>query len=170
MGTNAGSGNVGTLMVFTSLALLLAAQEPTAPPAAKMEDVKSIDSIVKSLYDVISGPAGQKRDWDRFRSLFSAKGTLSALVKNRQGEMVLVIMTPGDYISRSGKVIEERGFFEKEVKRESKMVNDIAHVFSDYESRNKLEEEKPFQVGTNAIQLYSDGKRWYIHSVLWQGK
>src|SRR5689334_2117853 len=39
-------------------------------PAANPADVASIDSIIAALYDVISGPAGKKRDWDRFRSLF----------------------------------------------------------------------------------------------------
>ncbi|MGH9463690.1 MAG: hypothetical protein ACRD1X_21010 [Vicinamibacteria bacterium] len=32
-------------------------------------DVGSIDAIIGALYDVISGPAGD-RDWDRMRSLF----------------------------------------------------------------------------------------------------
>ena len=33
-------------------------------------DVESIDAIITAAYDVISGPAGKKRDWDRERSLF----------------------------------------------------------------------------------------------------
>src|ERR1051325_6661987 len=33
-------------------------------------DVDSIDHIIAAVYDVISGPAGQKREWDRMRSLF----------------------------------------------------------------------------------------------------
>ena len=33
-------------------------------------DVGSIDAIIAAAYDVISGPAGKKRDWDRERSLF----------------------------------------------------------------------------------------------------
>ncbi|HYY97557.1 MAG TPA: hypothetical protein VE642_03150, partial [Pyrinomonadaceae bacterium] len=41
-----------------------------AAPAARASDVASIDSIIAAVYDVISGPAGQKRDWDRMRSLF----------------------------------------------------------------------------------------------------
>src|SRR5688572_18845337 len=46
-------------------------QSPAAAPipAANPADVASIDAIVAALYDVISGPAGKKRDWDRMRSL-----------------------------------------------------------------------------------------------------
>jgi len=43
-----------------------AATTPPANPA----DVASIDAILAALYDVISGPAGQTRNWDRMRSLF----------------------------------------------------------------------------------------------------
>src|SRR5450432_4263344 len=43
---------------------------PTAAPAANPADVASPDAILAATYDVISGPAGQQRDWDRFRSLF----------------------------------------------------------------------------------------------------
>ena len=37
---------------------------------AQASDVGSVDGIVKAVYDVISGPAGDQRDWDRFRGLF----------------------------------------------------------------------------------------------------
>src|SRR5205823_6522022 len=44
--------------------------QATPAPAANPADVNSIDSIIAAVYDVISGPAGKKRDWDRMRSLF----------------------------------------------------------------------------------------------------
>ena len=37
---------------------------------ARNADVASIDSIINAAYDVISGPAGKARDWDRERDLF----------------------------------------------------------------------------------------------------
>src|SRR5882762_1290326 len=40
------------------------------PHSANRADVESIDAIIAATYDVISGPAGKKRDWDRERSLF----------------------------------------------------------------------------------------------------
>src|ERR1700677_1050557 len=41
-------------------------------PAAKNHpsDVDTVDHLLSSLYEVISGAAGKPRDWDRFRSLF----------------------------------------------------------------------------------------------------
>ena len=46
--------------------------KPPAAVAAAPNDVKSIDAIVAAVYDVISGPAGE-RDWDRLRSLFHSE-------------------------------------------------------------------------------------------------
>src|SRR3984957_12853378 len=46
------------------------APHPDWPAAKNPADVDTIDHLMASLYDVISGPAGQQRDWDRFRSLF----------------------------------------------------------------------------------------------------
>lgn len=151
-----------------SAALILFAQQVAVAPEPKGEDVKSPETIVRALYDVISGPEGQKRDWNRFRSIFSPKGTLSALVKNREGKKVLVTMTPEDYINRSGPVLEKSGFFERESKKKSIKNGNIVLVFSDYESRKKADDKQPFERGTNSIQLYTDGNRWFIHSVLWE--
>ena len=60
------SGMLLVLMVV--FALPLRAQTDT--PVARPQDVSSADAIVAAVYDVISGPAGQKRDWNRFASLF----------------------------------------------------------------------------------------------------
>ena len=42
-------------------------------------DVDTVDHLVTSLYDVISGAAGKPRDWDRFRSLFLPDGRLGVI-------------------------------------------------------------------------------------------
>ena len=40
------------------------------PVTAKPQDVAEIDSILAAIYDVISGPKGRPRNWDRMRGLF----------------------------------------------------------------------------------------------------
>ncbi len=154
-------------MLASVATLILLVQTPAAV-TPKPADVSSPDAIVKALYDVISGPAGQKRDWDRFRSLFSPKGSLTALAKNRAGGIVVIAMTPEDYITRSGAMIEKDGFFEKEIDRKTETRGNIMHVWSQYEARIKPDDAKPLMAGTNAIQLFTDGKRWFIHSVVWE--
>jgi hypothetical protein len=144
------------------------ATTPAATPAADPRDVATMDSIVAALYDVISGPAGQKRDWDRFRSLFVPGARLIPTGRRPTGEVVSRVRTPEDYIQGSGPLVERDGFFEKEVSRRVEKFGNIAHVFSTYEARRKADEEKPFMRGINSIQLTNDGKRWWIVTVFWQ--
>mgnify|MGYP003547113210 CR=1 FL=1 len=43
---------------------------------ARAADVGSIDSIITTLYAVISGPVGAPRQWDRFHSLMHPQARL----------------------------------------------------------------------------------------------
>ena len=45
---------------------------PASAPAAEArpDDVASTDAIIAALYEVISGEAGEARDWTRFHGLF----------------------------------------------------------------------------------------------------
>jgi hypothetical protein len=42
----------------------------------------------------------------------------------------------------------------------------VSQVFSSYESRNE-KGGKPFERGINSIQMFDDGKRWWVLSILW---
>lgn len=143
----------------------------TQTPAADPKDVATMDSIVAALYDVISGPAGQKRNWDRFRSLFVPGARLIPTGRNPQtGEVASRVRTPEEYITRSAPLVEQNGFFEREISRRTEKFGNIAHLFSTYESRHKAEDEKPFARGINSIQLMNDGKRWWVVTIFWQGE
>lgn len=158
-------------MTLSAVVLALAMQTPTsAIPAANPKDVATQDSIINALYDVISGPIGHKRDWDRFRSLFAPHGRLTSTGRTPKGEFVMNSMTPDEYAKTASKFLEERGFFERESKRKSETVQGMTMAWSDYESRWKPDDKEPFQTGTNAIQMFTDGKRWFLLSVLWQAK
>lgn len=133
-------------------------------------DVSSVDAIVASLYNVISGPAGEKRNWDRMRTLFIQEGKLMATGKRPDGTMGKRVMTVEDYISIAGPSLEKDGFFEKEIGRKLEQYGSVVHLFSTYESRRKEDDAKPFMRGINSIQLWFDGKRWWIVSIFWQGE
>ncbi len=142
------------------------AQAKAADPA----DVGSLDAIMKSVYDVISGPAGQKRDWDRFRSLFHKDARLIPSGKSaKTGAIGATSFTPDEYISRSAPFLEKEGFFENEKARRVDMYGNIAQVFSTYESRH-APGEKPFARGINSFQLLNDGTRWWVVTIYWLGE
>lgn len=142
----------------------------TTTPAANPADVGSIDAIIAAVYDVISGPAGKKRDWDRMRSLFMPGARLIPTGPRPTGGYGSRALTVEDYVTRGGPMLEKEGFFERESARRTETFGQIAHVFSTYESRHAAEDAKPFQRGINSIQLMNDGKRWWIVTIFWQGE
>ncbi len=141
-----------------------------SPAEANPSDVFSLGAILDALYDVISGPAGEARDWDRFRSLF-APGARLIPAAHPQGEAARAVMlSPEEYIQRAGPQLESGGFFEREIHREVEQFGSIAHVFSTYESRRTLEDPQPFARGINSIQLLDDGTRWWVVNIFWDAE
>ena len=139
-----------------------------AIPAAKPADVASVDAIVAALYDVISGDAGVKRDWNRFRSLFYPGARMIPTGKNAQaGRVSARVASPEAYIKANQAFLEGEGFHEREIHRHTDAYGNIVQVFSSYEARRKLGDEKPFVRGINSIQLLNDGKRWWVMTVAW---
>ena len=144
---------------------------PTSPmPAANPADVGSIDAILSAVYDVISGPAGKKRDWDRMRSLFIPGARLIPTGPRPGSAYGSRVLTVDDYVTRGSALFEKEGFFEKEVARKTESFGQIAHVFSTYEARHSPDDVKPFMRGINSIQLMNDGKRWWIVTIFWQAE
>jgi hypothetical protein len=137
----------------------------------KASDVESIDAIIKATYDVISGPAGKKRDWDRERSLFYPGARLipTASVPGRNDvDLAPNILDVNGFIARAEPLFEKAGFYETEIARRTEQFGRIAHVWSTYESRHDPSDAKPFMRGINSIQLFNDGTRWWIVSIYWQ--
>ncbi|MDQ3800553.1 MAG: hypothetical protein M3384_13975 [Acidobacteriota bacterium] len=160
------------VLVFASAALAQQTQAtPASAPQANPADVASIDAIIKAVYDVISGDAGQQRDWDRMRSLFHRDARLIPSGKNpNTGVVGARAMTPDDYIKRNEPFFAKEGFYEREVARRTEIFGNIAHVFSTYETFRKKDEKTPFMRGINSIQLLNDGKRWWIMTIYWQAE
>ena len=134
-------------------------------------DVGSIDAIIAAAYDVISGPAGKRRDWDRERSLFFPGARLipTAVVAGRNDvDIAPLVLDVEGYIARVAPLFEKSGFYEKEVARCVEQFGQIAHVWSTYESRHDPSDAAPFMRGINSIQLFNDGSRWWILSIYWQ--
>ena len=138
---------------------------------ANPADVESIDEIIRATYDVISGPAGTKRDWDRERSLFypGARLVPTATVPGRNdADLAPLVLSVESYIARVEPLFAKDGFYEKEVARRVEQFGRIAHVWSTYESRHDPKDPEPFMRGINSIQLFNDGARWWILSLYWQ--
>jgi len=145
--------------------------DSTPRPAAKPSDVESVDAILKALYDVISGPAGAQRDWDRFRSLLVPNARLIPTRSRPDGGAEAIVWSADDYVRTAGAGLQRSGFFEREISRRTESYGNILHAFSTYESRRTADlKEKPFARGINSIQLLKDGNRWWVVTIFWDSE
>lgn len=164
---------VGSLFA-SALGLPLRAQEKPAapsaavPPTANPADVKSADAILAAVYDVISGPAGHPRDWNRFRSLFVPGARLIPVVDKKGSPLETRVITPDEYARLADPYFQKNGFYEREAARHQEKYANILEAFSTYESRHDAADPKPFARGINSFQLFFDGTRWWVVTIYWQ--
>ncbi len=144
-------------------AAVVALFPPAAAPAAPSKaDLAGIDRAVRAVYDVISGPAGQKRDFDKMRSLFAPGAELRVITPDKgiRGG------TLEDYISRNAAILEKEGFTERELARRVEVYGNLATAWSSYDGRtaNGSFHER----GVNSFQLVRVNGKWLVASILWQ--
>lgn len=140
-------------------ALALAASGASQRPS--VADRAGIDQAIRSVYEVISGPPGHKRDFDRMRSLFAPGATLRAIGPKgvRGGSLE-------DYIARNRDALERDGFTERELGRRLEIWGGLATAWSAYDGRtaNGSFHER----GINSFQLVKIDGKWLVASILWQ--
>jgi len=138
--------------------VIAAAVAASAPSKA---DLAGIDQAIRGVYEVISGPPGQKRDFDKMRSMFAPGATLKAIgPKGLRGGSL------EDYISRNSAVLEKEGFTERELCLRIEVWGGLATAWSAYQGRtaNGSFHER----GINSFQLVKVDGKWLVASILWQ--
>jgi len=129
------------------------------------DDTSSVDNIIKGLYHVISGPAGE-RNWGRFKNLFTAEAKMGVTVTNKEGVDMYRSFSPDEYIEKNGPYLLTHDFTEKEIARNIQSFGNLVHVFSTYEFISGTDKAR----GINSIQLVYQKSRWYIASIIWQAE
>lgn len=132
---------------------------------ARAEDVSTIEGIVTASYETISGGPGVPRQWGRDRTLFDPNSRSVAIhVDAKTGTIKTESMTEQDFADRSDASIVKQGFTEREIKHVIKRYGNVATVLSSYEGSMA---NRVIERGVNIFQLYFDGKRWWILSMVW---
>jgi hypothetical protein len=153
------------MRIIASIILVLLISKANGQQKNYSSDVTSADAVVGALYEVISGDAGADRDWNRFRNLFSPDARLIPTRKNEKGELSLKALSPEEYVTMFTTRMKG-GFFENELHKVTESYGTVTHVFSTYETR-ETKDGKVTARGINSIQLFHDGQRYFIVSVLW---
>lgn len=158
------------------LALLIAALPATGQEAPSVPvpdvaplpaDVETIDGIVDAFYDVISGPAGQPRDWGRDATLYLEPIFFTIVEVNQDGRPAARTVPKQEFVNRSDRWLVETGFVEREIYRETRRFGAIAHVWSTYEWTAG---DGAKGRGINGIHLFHDGDRWWITHATWDSE
>lgn len=159
------------MVAAAGLAVALVFGGPSLAQAQTVEpdpaDVSSIDGIMAAVYESISGPAGQARDWDRFRSLMAPGARLIPTGTTPNGQVGHQVWSPEEYIEAADPGLVANGFFETEIGRVVERYGPVVHLMSAYDSRRNADDAEPFARGVNSFQLLNDGSRWWIMTIFW---
>lgn len=166
-----------TLIAASLLAFSLAAHaqdnplgtSPACGPAQEGNpDSRSPHAVVQALYEIVSGPAGARKDWERMDRLF-APGAVVTPTSHRAPGFQAAPQTPRQFAALNDRLLGQRGFFEREVAHQVSQFGHIAHMYSSYETRERP--DGPVQRrGVNSLQLMHDGARWCVLSITWDAE
>lgn len=167
------SGALAALLALGGLPALQHARaaDPTrasAPACGTREPDRASarpDTLVAALYEIVSGPAGARRDWDRLGRLH-APGALITPTQHRPEGFAAAPQPLADFIALNDRLFRDRGFFETEIGHQVETFGNIAHVWSSYETRS-LRDGPVLARGVNSFQLLRDGTRWCVLSATW---
>ena len=160
----------GTILHGADVEIVVEGADLTPSPA----DGETIDALMAAMYDVLSGPSDQPRDWDRFRSLFADGGRMVPMQPSPDGGLRPDVRSLDRYTSDFDQILAEhplfqgKGFYESEAARRVEQYGDIAVVWSTYEGRFSPDDERPFMRGVNTLDLVRVGGEWKVLQVLWQ--
>src|SRR5215469_2945959 len=129
-------------------------------------DVATLDAILHTAYEVLSGPAGKQRDWERYRTLFIEGARMMPVVAVPGEKPHARQLTLDDYIRRVEPIFAVEDFWERETSRQTETFGRVADVLSRYESLRDPN-GPPFEHGANSMQLFYDDSRWWVVSIMW---
>ncbi len=124
------------------------------------DDVGTLDGIIKAYYDVVTLKKGEKVSYER-DSLLHIAGVRVGSAGVADGHPILHYTTLKEYHRQADAYMEKNGYYEHEISRKVETIRNIYHVWSSYESKYTID-GKVIAQGVNSIELYFDGKRFWI--------
>ena len=133
---------------------------------ANQEDISSIDGLINALYESITFPEDEEPNLERFKSLFIPNAPFIRITPDGPNTMDLASFVS----SFSGRIISNAltSFYEAEISRKTHSFGGIAHVFSTYRKGMNTTDPRFLGRGINSIQLFHDGKRWWVCGITWE--
>ena len=80
----------------------------------------------------------------------------------------MTVWTHQEFVDATEPLIQ-KGFVEREIFRTTRRYGNMVHVDSTYETLVGVEQPRRSR-GVNSVELYFDGQRWWVASVVWQSE
>jgi hypothetical protein len=139
--------------------------DPPRAPSIDADDVRSIDAIIRALYDSVSFAEGGGPNEARLRGLVDPSCRLIKVLadgRHLNGDLEGYLTQVRSHLG-SGL----RSFVERELLRRTEVYGGIAHVFTTYEAEIVSAAGERVVRGINSVQLRNDGQRWWLLSIFW---
>lgn len=141
--------------------LLFIATSSMAQTSADSLAWKSPATLVERLLQCVSSAPGQPKQWNSFKALCATDARIAVLLQRPGKPPVFRSFMVEEFVQTMSK--NDAPFKEKQLKVQIDEFNGMATVWQPYE----LIAGNERRTGVNTYQLYSDGTRWYVHSLLW---
>ena len=125
-------------------------------------------AVVQRLYALISGPADRSRAWDEVRSLFFPDALLRSELTLPDGTHQSGTWSVDEFCDAAAVEYAETGFWEQEISARVECFENIAQVWTTYESRILSPDSAPVGRGINAVQLLRRDGEWRITALVFQ--
>lgn len=128
------------------------------------EDRSAIQAVIDEFYRLISGSAGNARDWLALRRLFCDGACVFPTLRTTPSHALGI----DAYIERLQTALSGRTFYERGLDYRVEIRGAIAQVRSRYEASDSPDGDRTIKVGTNLVQLVRQGSEWRIFSMLYE--
>jgi hypothetical protein len=125
------------------------------------EDISTIDGMVRAYYEVVSGSAAKKREWDRDATLYIPGIRFLIFREDKNGKTSVRTLTHQEFVDESEAAMAGKAFYEREVHRITHRAGNVVHVLSTAEQ--KYSPDGPGEGHSiDSLEMYWDGSRWWI--------
>lgn len=127
--------------------------------------MRTIDETIEQLYASISFSEGRKPNFALFKEFFIP----GAKLIDNNGDTPLIFSIDGyiDFFQESLASGVFKSMFQIEIAHKTETFGKIAQRFSTYELRYNPNDEEPYSIGINSIQMILIGNFWTVTSMVW---
>lgn len=133
-----------------------------------MSNNEEIKSLIDTFYDIISGKAGETKDWEEFKKLFYPNAHLLSVRFNEKEICTSKAEDIDSYSQKLSEILYSKDFYEYGLNYRIEVFGNIAQVYSEYIAKNMETDVKIIKKGINLVQLIHNGSEWKILNMLWE--